>query len=73
MARELDPDEDPLVAPGTALSEDPEPLPAFLAIFPSAEHLAEATNWQRTGRGTGLLRAEVALRYARILVQHGVQ
>ncbi|MEV4282431.1 hypothetical protein [Actinoplanes xinjiangensis] len=51
---------------------DPVPLPALLARYADAEALQKDTNAQITSPHSGILRAEAALRYARILVDHEV-
>ena len=52
---------------------DSHPLPRLLTRFPDEQALeAVAQNRQRTSTRGGVTKADAALRYARILVDHGV-
>ncbi|UQU62213.1 hypothetical protein COUCH_24620 [Couchioplanes caeruleus] len=59
---------------GTALVPrvDPASLPTLLADYADAETLRRDANAQITSPHSGLLQAEGALRYSRILVEHEV-
>lgn len=62
----------PVVAAAVDLPADPLPLPLFLDRYPIEETLRVLTNSQRTSTTNGIAKAEAVLRYARILVRHGV-
>lgn len=56
-----------------APTADSHPLPRLIARFPDEQALEEAAqNRQRTSTRGGVPKAEAALRFARILVAHGV-
>ncbi|NYJ03916.1 hypothetical protein [Petropleomorpha daqingensis] len=61
----------PLTAAARA-NGDGHPLPRLLSRFPDETALMAAANRQRTSTRNGVSKAEAALRYARILVDHGV-
>jgi hypothetical protein len=65
-------DHDPVFDAAGALPPDPLPLPLFLAEYPTTEMLLPVTNGQLTSTKSGIPKAEATLRYARILVEHGV-
>ncbi|RKS74134.1 hypothetical protein CLV35_2636 [Motilibacter peucedani] len=65
-------DGEPLVDTGTPLPRDPAPLRAFLARFGPHNPLTSVTNRQRTSTRGGALKADVARRYAEVLLEHGV-
>jgi hypothetical protein len=60
----------PVVAVPAALPPDPLPLPALLVRYPTAVKLRTDTNGQRTSTRGGIEKADAALRYARILIDH---
>ncbi|GAA4737003.1 hypothetical protein GCM10023328_16920 [Modestobacter marinus] len=62
----------PLLA-DTPTSADTHPLPRLLTRFPDEQALETAArNRQRTSTRGGVTKADAALRYGRILVDHGV-
>jgi hypothetical protein len=65
-------DNTPLVPVSQHLPPDPLPLLTLLAQYPNGSALQPLTNRQRTSTRSGILKADAALRYARILADHGV-
>jgi hypothetical protein len=65
-------DEAPVVATAQQLPVDPFPLPELLQRYPDVPTLLKITNGQRTSSRNGTLKAEAALRYARVLQYAGV-
>ncbi|MDD9206677.1 hypothetical protein PU560_09395, partial [Georgenia sp. 10Sc9-8] len=53
-------------------SEDPAPLTALVATYPDESALLAVANRQRTSTTNGVTKAEAALSYARILIDHDV-
>lgn len=72
LVETLAPGVDPLVEAGDFSSPDPVPLTLLLARFPDERSLAEQMNWQVTSTRTKRRKADAALQYARILVEHGI-
>ncbi|MEU7802417.1 hypothetical protein AB0B10_24450 [Micromonospora arborensis] len=69
---EANDDRHPLVDAEVPLPADNLPLPILLARYPTAEALQAITNGQRTSTRGGIQKSEAVLRYARILIEHGV-
>ncbi|MDI9940326.1 hypothetical protein QM806_33675 [Rhodococcus sp. IEGM 1351] len=63
----------PSVGQATGDAPDPLPLGKFLGRYPDEAGLVRATNKQRTSTRGGILKADAALRYARILHDHDVR
>ncbi|WP_205857675.1 hypothetical protein [Phytoactinopolyspora endophytica] len=66
-------DQAPLSPANRPLPDDPVPVHAFLDRFNDGTALVQLTNRQRTSTHNGVLKADAALVYARILGAHGVQ
>ena len=65
-------DSAPLVPLSERMPPDPLPLPELLAQYPTASVLQALTNGQRTSPRGGIPKADAALRYARIFIDHDV-
>jgi hypothetical protein len=65
-------DSAPLVPVSERMPPDPLPLPLLLERYPDTAVLQALTNSQRTSPRGGIPKADAALRFARILVNHDV-
>jgi len=62
----------PVVEAADMTPPDPLPLPTLLARYPTVDALRAITNGQLTSTRSGIPKADAVLRYAQILVEHGV-
>ena len=65
-------DSAPLISLSKGMPPDPLPLPELLRQYPDTSVLQALTNSQRTSPRAGIPKADAALRFARILVDHDV-
>lgn len=63
---------DPLADRTDTFGPDPIPLSAFRQRFRTAEQLVAETSKHRTSSKSGILKADAALRYADVLLEHQV-
>ena len=66
-------DADPLVAGNDVTTPDPVRLDMFLSLFPTVDALVAVSDHHRTSPRGGILKADAALRYAKVFANAGVQ